>query len=567
MSRPSPLHLPEARPARGILLCGLLLAGCSGGEPEPVREGQPWFEEVAASRGLDFQHTTGHEERCLFPEIIAGGGALVDLDADGDLDAYLVQSGHLTPDAPESPPNQLFLNDGSGAFTDFTEESGSGDRGYGMGVVCGDADGDGDVELYVLNLEENVLFENLGDARFRNGSAASGLADPSWSVSGSFFDAENDGDLDLFVVNYIAWSLSSEIECSRAFNKSPDYCSPKQYQAPAPDTFYRNEGNGVFTDVSAEAGLRTSFGNGLGLVCTDFDDDGWTDVFVANDGTPNQLWRNRGDGTFLDEADKRGFAFDQHGFAKAGMGVAAGDVDADGDEDVIVVNQGGETDSFYRNDGGAFLFDSTLQFGLGAATRPFTRFGVALLDFDNDGHLDLYEANGRVERAQQPGGTDPYAEENVLMRGVSDQHFVEVSPRGGTARPLSATSRGAAFGDIDGDGGLDILVINRDGPAHLLRNVIANRGEWLRVNALDGNGSAAVGALVTVVASDRTISRVVRSGYSYAAASDLGVHFGLGDAAAVEEIRVRWPDGSRESFGPSDTGTSVDCRRGAGKVL
>ena len=556
------------------------LAGCGGEEAPsaPSRDaasttlgeapGRPWFEECAVERGLRFEHTTGFDGTCLFPEILAGGGALADLDSDGDLDAYLVQSGHLAPDRGASPSNRLFANDGSGHFEDVTDASGTGDRGYGMGAVYGDADNDGDPDLYVLNLDANVLYANEGGLRFRDATTGSGTELPAWSVSGAFFDAENDGDLDLFVVNYIVWSLESEIECRRAFNESPDYCSPKQYQAPAPDTLLLNDGTGGFTDVSSEAGLRKAFGNGLGVVCSDFDADGWTDVFVANDGTPNQLWHNEGAARFTDSASKRGFAYDQHGFAKAGMGIAAGDVDADGDEDVIVVNQGGEADSFYRNDDGRYLFDATLPFGLGAATRPFTRFGVALADFDADGILDLYEANGRVERASPPKYQDPYAEPNVLLRGLGNGRFEEVLPRGGTSAPLIATSRGAAFGDIDGDGGLDVLVINRDGPAHLLRNVVAERGPSWRIRLCEPSGRDALGARLTVRGEDWALTRVARSAFSYASANDPAVHVSWSARTSPVALEVLWIDGTREGFDPPPAQTtSTTLVRGTGRPL
>lgn len=557
----SPLVALLAALALGAGACSEVETGSQAAPPESAR---PWFEEVAAQRGLSFRHVTGHDGRYLFPECITGGAGLLDLDEDGDLDAYLVQAGQLTPGAPPSPPNLLFLNDGQGRFRDATEESGAGDRGYGMGVAAGDSNEDGHVDLYVLNLGPNALFRNDGRARFHDATTAAGVGDPSWSVSAAWFDAENDGDLDLYVVNYIVWSLGSEIVCKRVINEAPDYCSPKQYQAPAPDVLYRNEGAGQFRDASADAGLRAAFGNGLGVVVLDFDADGWSDVFVANDGTPNHLWRNRGDGRFLDEAMARGFAFDQHGFAKAGMGIAAADVDGDGDEDVLVVNQGGEADSLYRNDGGKFLFDATLQFGLGATTRPFTRFGVVLADFDADGLLDLFEANGRVERASDPPGSDPYAEENVLLRGTARGRFVEVLPRGGTGSPLIATSRAAAVGDVDGDGGLDLLVVNRDGPAHLLRNVVAERGHWLRIRVVERNGRDALGAELTLRSSAGESRYQVRSSFSFASASDPAVHVGLGAVRRADELLVRWVDGSLEAFGASDADRTVTLRRGDG---
>ncbi len=565
----APRRALATRRAGAAALAALAAGAC--GEPAlppaPERPGTPWLEECAAQRGLLFEHVSGHGERCLFPEIIAGGCGLLDVDADGDLDAYLVQSGFLAPGSPPSPSDALFLNDGRGRFAAAPAPAGARESAYGMGLAAGDADEDGRIDLYVLNLGPNALLRNEGGARFRDATAEAGVGDPSWSVSAAFFDAENDGDLDLFVVNYIAWSLGSEITCTRVINESPDYCSPKQYLAPAPDVFYRNDGTGRFRDASAEAGLRTAFGNGLGVVVLDQDGDGWSDVFVANDGTANQMWHNDGGRGFADEAMRRGFAFDQHGFAKAGMGIAAADVDGDGDEDVLVVNQGGESDSFYRNDDGRFLFDSTLQLGLGAASRPFTRFGVVLADLDDDGWPDLYEANGRVERANDPApGSDPYAEENLLLRGGASIRFEEVLPRGGTRAALVATSRGAAVGDVDGDGALDLLVVNRDGPAHLLRNVVPGRGHWLAVRVLERSGRDALDAGLSVLAGDRRRLFRVRSGSSYASASDPTVHVGLGPLEEVQDLVVRWADGVEEAFGPAPADRTVVLRRGQGQT-
>jgi len=561
-----------------VLLLAGLAAGCgsdatTGEEVRGTAEAHPetrpqtgaWFEECARERGLLFEQVSGHDGRHLFPEIMGGGAALVDLDGDADLDAYLVQSGSLV-DPATSPPNQLFRNDGTGRFEDTTDASGAGDRGYGMGVAAGDVDGDGDTDLYVTNVGRNVLLSNRGDAVFVDRTDESGVGEERWSVSAAFFDAENDGDLDLFVVNYVFWSVADEIRCRGKSDPEPDYCSPKSYDAPAPDAFYRNDGAGRFEDASAAAGIRSAFGNGLGVVCSDFDRDGWTDVFVANDGTVNQLWQNAGDGRFRDVASARGVALDEHGTAKAGMGVTSTDVDDDGDEDLLVVNLASESDSFYRNDG-SYFSDRTAVSRLAVASRPFTRFGVGLLDFDLDGHLDLYEANGRVVRDEGGATTaDPYAEPNLLFRGVEGPRFEEVLPRGGTAREQVATSRAAAFGDVDGDGAIDVLVVNRDGPAHLFRNTTAPRGRWIALRPLGPSGSVELGATLRIRAGDDTFHRVARSAYGYASASDPAVHLGLGDRDGVGEVLVRWCDGSEERFGPFAAGESFALRRGGGSV-
>jgi hypothetical protein len=566
----------SARPAIGAAGVTLVLglAGCGGGDgggtaPAPTGAGGPsatsdaWFVEEAEVRGLTFEHRSGAGERLLFPEITCGGAALFDADGDGDLDAYLVQAGSVTEPAERRPPNRLYRNRGDGTFEDVTEASGAGDRGYGMGVATGDFDNDGDVDLYVTNVGPNALLRNDGDSTFTDVSAAAGVDDDGWGSSAAFVDIDADGDLDLYVVNYINWRVAGERECFHTSGQR-DYCAPNNYEAPAEDVLYRNEGDGTFTDVSAESGIRAAFGNGLGVVCGDLDGDGAADVYVANDGMRNQMWMNQGDGTFRDEAMSAGTALDLDGTLKAGMGVDAIDVDDDGDLDLLVVNLGTETDSFYRNEGTYFSEESS-TIGLAAVTKLFTRFGTAFRDFDHDGRLDLYQANGRVRRQAQSWADDPFAEPNVLMRGTAEGRFEEVRPRGGTDDPLVATSRAAAFGDVDGDGAVDVLVVNRDGPAHLLRNVRGDRGHWIMLRLIDEHGRDAIGATVTMrLGAARRITRDVRTAFSYCAASDPRIHVGLGTHQGVSDVSVRWPDGAVEAFGDLAGDAVRTLRRGAG---
>ena len=558
-------------------ILALLATACQQPAPPPADEppagGAPWLVEIARESGLDFVHRSGHDgERFLIPESAAGGGALFDMDGDGWLDVYLVQSAEL----PGHPPgNRLYRNLGAGAddtlrFADVTEDSGAGDRGYGMGVATGDYDGDGDLDLYVTNVGPNVLLRNDGGGRFTDVTAAAGVGDPGHGASAAFFDAEGDGDLDLWVVNYLVWSEEIERDCRNKLGER-DYCDPNEYDAPAPDVLYRNDG-GVFTDVSREAGLRQAFGNGLGVIVADFDGDRRSDVFVANDRTPDQLWIRLGveDGTvrFEDRALAAGCATDDEGLAKACMGVAATDVDDDGDRDLLVVNYSAESDSFFRNEGSYFA-DATAAVGLKTASRPFTRFGIGLADFDADGVLDLYEAAGRVSRQSPRHGDDPYAEPNLLFRGVrlSDGgvRFEEVEPRGGTAELLAATSRAAALGDVDNDGAVDVLVANRDGPAHLLRNAVPDRGHWIAFRLVGATGGDALGATLRLTAAGRRITRDVRTGGSYCAAGDPRVHVGLGAETVVREVAVEWPAGGpAELFGDFEADRFVTLRRGGG---
>ena len=542
------------------------VAAC-GGEPATslplAAYGPPWFEEQAAARGLVFTHRSGHHDRFLLPEIMGGGTALFDMDGDGDLDAYLVQSGDVRRPGEKGSGNRLFRNSGDGRFNDVTSGSGADAAGYGMGVAAGDYDNDGDIDLYVTNLGSNVLLQNDGTGRFRDVTAAAGVAGSGWSMSATFLDYDADGRLDLFVTRYIDWSPSSELECY-SLTGVPDYCAPRNYDAPTSDLLFHNNGDGTFTDVTARAGLQASVGNGLGVVAADFDADGRIDVFVANDGTPNHLWLNQGDGRFTDTALVAGVAIDLDGAPKAGMGVHAADVDDDGDEDLLVVNLDTEADSFFRNDG-RFFVDATAAAGLRLASRRFTRFGMAMLDFDNDGRLDLYEANGRVGRQSELFSSDPYAEPNLLFRGAAGPRFEEVTPRGGTRTLLVATSRAAAFGDIDNDGGIDIVVSNRDEKPYVLHNVVKGRAHWVMFRVLDEHGRDALGAEVSMTVGSRSIRRDVRTAYSYLASNDPRVHVGLGTETAVRDVSVRWPDGKRERFGDIAPDKIVVLRRGAGR--
>jgi enediyne biosynthesis protein E4 len=438
----------------------------------------------------------------------------------------------------------------------------AGVAGYGMGVAIGDYDNDGHPDIYVTNFGANVLLRNDGRGRFTDVTAAAGVAASGWSTSATFVDVDADGHLDLFVTRYLDWSVQAERECY-SLTGIVDYCAPRNYDAPTTDLLFRNNGDGTFTDVSRAAGIGAAVGNGLGVVADDFDGDGLVDLFVANDATPNHLWRNLGGWRFEEVAMLSGVAIDQDGAPKAGMGVHAADPADRGRNDLLVVNLDTESDSYYRNEG-RFFVDATSAVGLRVVSRRFTRFGVAMLDFDNDGLLDLYEASGRVGLQSETFSEDPYAEPNLLFRGVPGGGFEERLPRGGTAPTLVTTSRAAAFGDIDNDGGIDILVVNRDGPAHLLRNVASDRGHWLMLRVVDRHGRDALGATLQIAVGDRTIRRDVRSGYSYLAANDPRVHVGLGSVRQVDAVTVQWPDGARERFGPFEADRIVEVRRGTG---
>ena len=403
-----------------------------------------------------------------------------------------------------------------------------------MGVAVGDYDGDGDEDLYVTQVGANRLLRNDGGGRFEDVTREAGVGDTRWGTSAGFFDYDMDGDLDLFVTNYIDWSLETEQDCFDPTGQ-PDYCSPTTYSAPGRDTLFRNDG-GVFVDVTEAAGLAEIYGNGLGVVFGDYDADGDLDMFVANDQMADQLWRNEGDGTFVDVGEMVGVARDPMGGVRAGMGVDAADVDDDGDLDLLVVHLAREKDGFFRNRGSHFV-EETTRVGIGLGTFRMTRFGVGFHDFDGDGHLDLFVANGRVNLMMAAlDELDPYAEPNTLMRGTGRGTWEVVSPAGGTVMPRMATSRGAAFGDVNGDGAPDVVVVNRDGPADLFINCAPRSGRSLTLRLEDEEGALAQGARASLSLGDRRIRRDVKPAYSYCSASDSRLHFGLGEMAEVEAV-------------------------------
>jgi hypothetical protein len=541
----------------------LSASACGDAAPtSPARAGEPWFEDVAGARGLDFTHVSGHDgEHHWMPEIMGGGGALFDADQDGDLDAYLVQGGHLVRERRRGETHQLFENTGGGSFRDVSATSGAALDGYGMGVAAGDADGDGDTDLYVTHVGPNALLLNQGGLKFVERSQ--GVAHPGWGTSCGFFDADRDGDLDLFVANYLDWSFEGELPCLNALSQR-DYCSPKNYKTPAKGVFYANDGAGGFTDESEASGIASKRGTGLGVAFGDLDANGLLDVFVANDGMANHLWKNLGARKFQESALVAGCGVDSSGQEKAGMGVVLCDLDRDLDLDLLVCNLAGESDSVYLNERGLFS-DRTALAGLGPVSKPFTRFGVGVFDFDHDGELDLFEATGRVQAASEPTARDVYAEENLVFRGAGPGKFSELAPRGGVAAALVFAARGAIFGDIDGDGSVDVLVVNRDAPAQLLRNVAKKRGSWLGLRVLERSGAAALGATVELPLARGRERHEVASAFSYLSASDPCVHVGLGAEREAPEVLVRWVDGAEERFGPLAASQVHVLRRGTGR--
>lgn len=542
----------------------------------------PLFREVAEEVGLKFHHFTGATGEFFMPEIMGAGVALFDYDNDGDLDVYLVQGTTLDPardprHAKFPPPpgwkpgNRLFRNllseTGKLQFVDVTEKAGVGHIGYGMGVAVGDYDNDGFQDLYVTNFGRNVLYHNNGDGTFTDVTAKAGVDDPRWSASAAWVDFDRDGRLDLFVANYLDFNVKGNKKCYASTGER-DYCTPKMYQ-PVPARLFRNRGDGTFQDVTEAAGIGAAVGPGLGVVCADFNADGWPDIYVANDGAAAHLWINQRNGTFKESSLLSGTAYNGEGAPQAGMGVAAGDFDNDGDEDILKTNLTNEGCNLYVNDGRGNFYDASAELGLLLPTFPYTGFGTEWLDYDNDGRLDLFIANGAVNRIESLRGSPyPFNQPNQLFHNEGDgKKFHEMTGVAGPAFALSEVSRGAAFGDINNDGAVDIVVANNNGPARLLLNQARslNHNHWLlvRLEAATGNRFA-LGTRVEVRQRGRKLFRRVHTDSSYLSANDVRVHFGLGEDASIENLIVYWPNGEAEEWGRIPVDRIITIRQGTG---
>ena len=531
------------------------------------------FVDRAKDLGVSFVHANGMTGGLYMPEIMGSGAAVLDYDNDGDLDLFFVQGG---PFGPKTVPggagggaagHRLYRNDlekGSGLrFTDVTAESGLRLGAYGMGVAAGDFDNDGWTDLYVTALGSNQLWKNNGKGSFSDVTARAGADDPRWSVPAAFVDYDCDGWLDLFVGNYLKFSFETHKPC-RTPAGATDYCGPVPADA-VPDRLLRNRKDGTFEDVTAKAGITAADGPALGVTTADFNGDGWIDVYVANDETPNQLWINRKNGTFQDDALLSGAAVSGEGRPQASMGVDAGDYDGDGDDDLVMDNLTGEGNTLYRNDGTGLFEDVSLPSGLQTASWKLTGFGAAWLDYDNDSRLDLLTVNGAVKKIEEQaraGDPLPLKQEKQLFHNLGNGRFEEIGKQAGAVFQIPEVSRGAAFGDLDNDGDTDVVVSNNNGPARVLINQIGNRRRWLGLRLITGQRDA-LGAVVELhLPGQPVLRRRARADGSYASANDPRVLFGLGDAAQVSKVVVRWPGGRIEEWKEVPLGVYTTLREG-----
>jgi hypothetical protein len=539
--------------------------------PDETPDGPPWFEDVTDKLGVNFTHDPGPITKYPMYQAIGSGCAIHDLDGDGRPDLLLLTNGG--PNATST--NKLYRQKPDGTFEDVSAGSGLDFPGHNMGVAIGDVNNDGKPDILITQYTGARLFLNLGGMKFADVTEEAGIKNPSWGASAAFVDYDRDGWLDLVIVNYVNYDPNWPC-LSRAGGE--DYCAPVSFSGTATRLF-RNLGGQLkggparakFEDVTAASRLGSVAGPGLGVVCADFDGDGWPDIFVANDGKPNHLWINQKDGTFKEEGASRGAAYNQMGLSYAGMGIALGDVDNDGLLDLYVTHLTSETNTLWRQGPRGLFKDVSAAWGLTGTRWRGTGFGTLMADFDHDGWLDIAIVNGRVERAGQaprPGLSPhwaPYGERNQLLANAGDGRFKDVSVNSPALCGYYTVARGLACGDIDGDGAPDLLVTAIGEKARVLRNVAANRGHWLTVRAIDpALNRDAYGAEVAVRAGGVRRVRVVNPAESFLSASSGVAHFGLGAAAAVDGFDVTWPDGTKETFPGVAADRAVELRKGSG---
>jgi len=541
-------------------------------QPQPQGTPLPIFRDVAREAGLDFIHVNGASDEKFLPEIIGGGGLLFDFDNDGWLDVFLVDSGSLAdPAVDRRARHRLYRNQHNGTFADVTDASNIRHRGYGMGACAGDIDNDGLTDLYITNAGPNALYRNTGGGRFAEVPNAGGAGSPLWSTSCAFVDIDRDGDLDLFVTNYVDTSRANQF-CGFAGPPAiRDYCHPLVYP-PLPNVLYRNNGKApgggvTFEDISMQAGIAPYRGNGLGVAVSDVDDDGWPDIFVANDSTPNFLFHNDKNGRFTEIAGLAGVAVAADGKPRAGMGTAFGDFSGIGRLGLVVTNHETEMHSLFLNLGGQLFSDVTIRSGVGPATRPYVGFGVVFFDFDNDTRLDIAIVNGNVMAnvAQVRAGAR-LAQRKLLLRNTGER-FVDVTKQAGPGFALEGVGRALAAGDVDNDGDLDLLVVNNGDRPSLLLNDGGNASNAVLVQVVGTTSNrAGIGTKLTLTAGGRRQTREVQSGSSYLASNDPRAHFGLGGAERAERLEIRWPDGSNEAVENLPANHLVVVRQGKGIV-
>jgi hypothetical protein len=533
----------------------------------PRYSGPISFSDVTARAGIQFKHNSGAFGKKYLPETLGSGCAFIDYDNDGWQDILLINSmnwpGHS---GPKSYP-ALYHNNQNGTFTDVTKEAGLAVEMYGLGCAVADYDNDGLDDIYITCLGANHLFRNAGNGRFQDVTAKAGVGDPGFSTSAVWFDYDKDGKLDLFVCNYVEWSIDKDLYCTLD-GKNKSYCTPESYKGQS-STLYHNRGDGSFENVTERAGLKDPTSKSLGIAIIDYDNDGWPDLFVANDTQPNKLYRNNGNGTFIDNAMTAGVAFSETGVARAGMGADAADYDGSGRQSLLIGNFSNEMMALYHNEGTGLFIDEAPTSTIGRASLLTLTFGCFFFDYDLDGLPDVFASNGHVSddigKVQEKV---KYAEPPHLFRNLGKKKFEEVTSKLGAAMAQAMVGRGAAYGDFDNDGDLDLLIMSNNGRARLLRNEGGNQNNILRIKiaGLISNRDG-IGAKVTLKLANQTkLWSVVKSGSSYCSQSELPLTFGLGKADKVSGIEVAWPSGRVDVTSDVNANQFITIQEGKGII-
>ena len=522
------------------------------------------FTDVTTAAKIRFTHHSGAAGKKYLPETIGAGGAFLDYDNDGWLDIFLVNSTSWPGSKGPKPTSALYRNNHDGTFSDVTAKAGLAESLYGIGVAAADYDNDGWTDIYLTAWGSNRLYKNLGSGRFADVTKKAGVDDPGFSNSAAFVDYDKDGHLDLFVCNYVQWEPAKDLHCTLD-GKNKSYCTPESYKGQSPSLF-RNRGDGTFEDATTKAGVKNPNAKALGVSILDFDGDNWPDIFVANDTQPNNLYRNNGNGTFKDVAVTAGVAFNEAGVARAGMGVDAADYDGSGRPSLVIGNFSNEMMGLYHNEGNGLFIDEAPTSAVGKASLLTLTFACFFFDYDLDGWLDIFAANGHVAddiNRVQPKVT--HAEPPHLFRNTGKKTFEPVGERAGADFVKPMVARGAAYGDYDQDGDLDLLVTANNGPARLLRNDGSHKNKWLRVRTVGTTSNTdGVGAKVTVTLPDaRKLWNVVRTGSSYASQSELTLTFGLGTQAKAAKVEVAWPSGKSSVLSDVPAGQTLTVREEA----
>ena len=531
----------------------------------------PQFTRVTDEAGIQFRHFNGATGEKHLVETMGGGVAFFDYDNDGHLDIYFVNGAPLAvggvsnPDALQ-PTNRLYRNNGDGTFTDTTHRAGVNATGYGIGCCVADYNNDSDSDLFVTNYGRNILYRNNGDGTFTDVTTDAGIAgEPRFSAGCAFADYDNDGWLDMVVVNYVSVDLKTAPDCSQA--GIPAYCRPEDF-APEPDVLYRNNGDGTFTDVTQDAGI-TSLGRGLGAIWTDVDNDSRLDLYIANDREPNFLYRNNGDSTFTELGELHGIARNEHGDVESSMGIDAADYDNDGDLDVILTHYQAETNTLYQNDGNGIFWDITAQSRLSEPTLLPLAWGTGFADFDNDGWLDLFFANGHLhDNIAELEEVGVYKQQNQLFRNRGDGVYIDVSDLSGEGMLIEKSSRGAVFGDYDNDGDLDVLITNINDTPDLLRNDIPPEHHWLSIKLVgEKSNRDGIGAKVTLHSGNTRLLREIKSGASYLSQNPHRLLVGLGTTDRVDRVVVHWQSGMQDVIENVKCNQILTIREGEGIIL